>query len=199
MNELQERTIALAGLIQSCAQVQAVARTGEFNEPVVESSIQSVLILDALNTAAVYGGLDGVSSGLRMISTGVLDSPNMEDVELIRYAMSLILLQNQLYRDEPAFAAFGEAVEQLSRYSGAELVDACSQVYQKHISDMRPQIIVQGEQGFLQRRDVPPKVRALLLAGLRSAVLWRQKGGSRLKLLWERRKYRNSAKQLLSD
>ncbi|MBT8115942.1 MAG: DUF489 family protein, partial [Arenicella sp.] len=97
-----------------------------------------------------------------------------------------------------AFGEFGVAVEQLSRHSGDELISACSDLYQKFISDMRPQIIVQGEQGFLQRDDVPPQVRALLLAGLRSAVLWGQKGGNRFRLLWEKRKYRNVARQLLS-
>lgn len=198
MNQLEERTIALAGILQSCAQVQALARTGEFNQAVVDSAIQSILILDAVNTPAVYGGLDGVRSGLEMIANGILDSPQMEDVELIRYAMSLLLLHNQLYRDDRAFGEFGVAVEQLSRHSGDELIFACSDLYQKFISDMRPQIIVQGEQGFLQRDDVPPKVRALLLAGLRSAVLWGQKGGNRFRLLWEKRKYRNVARQLLS-
>ncbi len=198
MNQLEERTIALAGILQSCAQVQALARTGEFNQAVVDSAIQSILILDAVNTPAVYGGLDGVRSGLEMIANGILDSPQMEDVELIRYAMSLLLLHNQLYRDDRAFGEFGVAVEQLSRHSGDELISACSDLYQKFISDMRPQIIVQGEQGFLQRDDVPPKVRALLLAGLRSAVLWGQKGGNRFRLLWEKRKYRNVARQLLS-
>lgn len=197
MNPLQERTIALAGVLQCCAQVQAIARTGEYDQTVVESAVQSILILDAVNTPAVYGGLDGVHSGLKMIASGILDSPQMKDVELIRYAMSLLLLQSELNRDGKAFGEFGTAVEQLSSYSGEELVEACSSLYQKFISKMRPQIIVQGEQGFLQRHDVPPKVRTLLLAGLRSAVLWGQKGGSRFRLLWEKRKYKHQARQLL--
>jgi len=198
MKQIEERTIALAGVLQASAQVQAIARTGELNRAVSEAAINSILILDAVNTTAVYGGMAGVEVGLQMISDGAMQSVNAEDAEIIRYAMSLIHLQSQLYRDQQSFQRFGQAVEQLSRYAGEELIEHCSEVYQEHISRMRPQIIVQGEQGFLQRPDVPPQIRALLLAGLRSAVLWQQKGGSRFKLLWERGKYRSIAHQLLN-
>lgn len=197
MKQIEERTIALAGVLQACAQVQAIARTGELNEAVSEAAISSILILDAVNTPAVYGGLGGVEVGLAMVRDGAMQSASPDNAEVIRYAMSLLHLQSQLYRDDDAFQRFGQAVEQLSRYSGEELIEQCSEVYKEHISRMRPQIIVQGEQGYLQRPDVPPQVRALLLAGVRSAVLWQQKGGNRLKLLWERGKYRSVAEQLL--
>ncbi|MCW9047867.1 MAG: DUF489 family protein, partial [Gammaproteobacteria bacterium] len=41
------------------------------------------------------------------------------------------------------------------------------------------------------------KVRALLFAAVRSAVLWRQCGGSRWQLLLSRKKYIESAARLL--
>ena len=197
MNQLEERTIAMAGIVQACAQVQALARTGELNEVVADHSLKSILVLDALNTAAVYGGIQGVSSGLHLLRDGVLDSPQMENIELVRYAMSLVQLQRELLKHGRAYQDFGTEIEQLSAFSGKEFANACSNIYQKFISTLRPQIIVQGEQGFLQRRDVPPRVRALLLAGIRSAVLWQQKGGSRLKILWERRRYQRVAADLL--
>ena len=62
---------------------------------------------------------------------------------------------------------------------------------------MRPQIIVQGEEDYLQRPEIPPQIRGLLLAALRSAVLWQQKGGNRFKVLWERTRMQNAAKDFL--
>ena len=51
---------------------------------------------------------------------------------------------------------------------------------------LRPRVIVSGAADHLNRPEVAATVRALLLAGLRSAVLWRQLGGSRLALLLSR-------------
>jgi len=199
MNIIEERTIALAGVLQACKQVQLLATTGEYDELDVNPVMQSVLVLDAISTPAVYGGINGVRSGLMMIKDGVLSSPQLSDVELLRYAMSILHLQTQLYRDDEHYAEFGQAVESLSRYSAEQLTEACSDLYQAHISGMRPQIIVQGEQEYLQREDVPPRVRGLLLAAIRSAVLWQQKDGSRFKLLWQRTRMQNAARSLLSQ
>lgn len=199
MNLIEERTIALAGVIQACTQVQALARTGEVNDAAADPLMQSILVLDAVSTPAVYGGLGGVRPGLGLLAEGLLHSPQNENVEVLRYAMALLHLQHQLYRDDRAFAEFGQAVEQLSAHGGEDFVDACSDVYQRFISNMRPQIIVQGEQDYLQQPDIPGRVRAMLLAGIRSAVLWQQKGGSRFKLIWQRTRMQNAARSLLGQ
>jgi len=50
----------------------------------------------------------------------------------------------------------------------------------------------------LPNDDNAAKIRALLLAGIRAAVLWQQLGGSRWKLFWSRRKYVATAKKFTS-
>jgi len=47
--------------------------------------------------------------------------------------------------------------------------------------------------------DVINKIRALLLAGIRSAMLWRQCGGSRWRFIFFRRKIQREAEFLLSE
>lgn len=197
MNSIEQRTLALAGILQACKQVQRLARYGQVDQLDFEPCIKSILVLDALNTPAVYGGVDGVRSGLNMIVAGILRSPQAEDVEILRYLMSILHLQKQLFDDQPRYQRFAQSVERLSAYSGDELIEQCSAVYQQNISEMRPQIIVQGEENHLQREDVPVQIRALLLAAFRSAVLWQQKGGSRFKLLWQRTRMQNAAKDFL--
>ena len=199
MNQIEERTIALAGVLQACLQVQSLARTGNTDQSAAEASLQSILILDAVNTPAVFGGIDGIRSGLLLIAEGVMNSPQSEKIEVLRYAMSLLHLQMQLYRDESSFNQFGQAIERLSGVSAEDLTAACSEIYQRFISNMRPQVIVQGEQDYLQQENIPPQVRALLLAGIRSAVLWQQKGGSRFKLIWERTRMQNAARSMLNQ
>lgn len=199
MNLIEERTIALGGVIQACKQVQNLARNGRADDIDFDACLQSVLVLDAVNTPSVYGGLQGVHGGLSLIEKGVITSPVSMDVEVLRYVASVLALQSQLFRDNQKFSAFASAVERLSAYSREDLVDACSDVYQTHISVLKPQIIVQGESQFLQNITIPPKIRSLLLAALRSAVLWQQKEGGKLKLLWQRTRMQNAARELLQQ
>ena len=199
MNELQDRTIALAAILQIASQVQRLARTGLADESVFEVCLNSVLVLDAINTQAVYGGMKGVSSGLSLLSSGVLISPDGESIEQLRYAMSLLTLTEQLQRSSSLFQDFGGEVEGLSAVTKDDLPQACSDIYQKYISGLQPQIIVQGEEDFLQQPDIPIKIRSLLLAGIRAGALWKQKGGGRFKLLWERTRMRNTAAGLLAQ
>ncbi|GAM56239.1 hypothetical protein JCM19232_5254 [Vibrio ishigakensis] len=51
---------------------------------------------------------------------------------------------------------------------------------------------------MLQQTGVQAKVRALLLAGIRSAVLWRQVGGKRRHLIFSRKKMVEQAEILLA-
>jgi len=118
MNLIEERTIALAAVVQACRQVQLLAREGQSHQADTEPLKQSILILDAVSTPAVYGGLAGVKTGLKMIGDGLLGSPQGENVEILRYTMSLLHLQTQLYRDSDSFQKFGQAIERLSGECG---------------------------------------------------------------------------------
>lgn len=199
MNLIQERTIALAAVLQACQQVQSLARTGHASGDAFDSSLQSILVLDAVNTPAVFGGVEGLRSGLTLLKEGALNSTAGDDLELLRYMMSILQLQTQLYRDDQKFSDFGQSVERLSGHSNDELIDACSSTYQSHISVLRPQIIVQGEQEHLQQDGVPEKVRTMFLAAIRAAVLWQQKGGGKFRLVWERTRMRHAAEELLKQ
>ena len=179
--------------------VQSLARTGTADQFAMDAALKSILVLDAVNVTAVYGGLNGVENGLKTIADGIMSSAEGDSVEVLRYTMSLLHLQNQLYRDEQAFTQFAQGVEQLSAASADALLEACSDLYKQFISQISPQIIVQGEQNHLQHEDIPPQVRAMLLAGIRSAVLWQQKGGGKFKLLWERTRMQNAARGLLAQ
>ena len=198
MNLLEHRTIALAGVVQACVQVQSLAREGRVDQAAVDASLNSVLVLDASTDLAIYGGMDGIRSGLVLLADGLMSSPEYEKVEVLRYVMAILHLQNQLYRDERRFSSFAQAVERLSAFDNDGLAQACSDVYQRYVSELKPQIIVQGEEDYLQGEGVPEQVRALLLAGIRSAVLWQQKGGGRFKLIWQRSQMQTTAKKLLT-
>ena len=71
-------------------------------------------------------------------------------------------------------------------------VDLCARLaklYSENISPLRPRIMVEGNSNFLQQATQVNQIRALLLAAIRSAVLWRQLGGSPWRMLFRQREY----------
>ena len=72
-------------------------------------------------------------------------------------------------------------------------------IYMKHISTLGPRIMVSGEHNYLEATDNANRVRALLLAGIRAAVLWEQLGGGRLQFLMRRKLFATTAQEMLNQ
>lgn len=200
MNELtpiQNRTIALAGIFQACKLIQELARTGTTNTAAEKVSISSIMVLDAASSPAIFGGIEGVKYGLEALKNGIDTSIDHLKVEIFRYVVSLTHLQKQLYKDQAKFKNFATRIESLSTHQGDDLRQACSEIYKDIISPLRPQIIIQGEKGHLSSDGMAERVRSLLLAGIRSTVLWKQNDGSHLSLMFQRGKYKRTAEGLL--
>ncbi len=60
-------------------------------------------------------------------------------------------------------------------------------LYADTISHLKPRVMVQGNPHYLGQAGVVAEIRALLLAAVRSAVLWRQLGGSYWDFLFGRK------------
>jgi high frequency lysogenization protein len=72
-------------------------------------------------------------------------------------------------------------------------------IYLNTISTFHFRVMILGTQRVLNAKENMEKVRALLLAGVRAAVLWRQVGGSRLQILFSRAKIKACAEKLLTQ
>jgi len=71
-------------------------------------------------------------------------------------------------------------------------------IYSDIISPLGAKIHVAGSPNQLQQQAVQQKIRTLLLAGVRAAVLWRQVGGKRRHLFFSRKALVKTAKQQLN-
>jgi len=74
---------------------------------------------------------------------------------------------------------------------------ALGSLYAQTVSQLRPRVLVQGNPHYLGQATVVAEIRAVLLAALRSAVLWRQLGGSLWDFLLRRRQMAASIDALL--
>ncbi len=201
---LTNQTIALAGLSLAVQLVRNIARTGSADADDLETCILSLLKINADNVPEVYGGLARLKNGLRLLEKQ-LGSPDSVDTELARYAAALVYLEDK-YRGRPNMqktvrSGLERATAQAAHFSATHenVLAGLADLYQNSISQLQPRIVVQGERHYLENPSNANKIRALLLAGIRSAWLWRQCGGSRLGFLLNRGKLRNEARRLLQS
>ena len=199
---LTHQAIALAGLSQAVMLVQQIARRGSADLDAMKTSIGSTLKIDADDILDVYGGLAGLQTGLAGLERQ-LAAPRQVDPELARYASTLIFLEGQVMKRQDMVDAIGVAVQRaqaVAERSGDTVDDgvfeALAYGYQQTLSQLKPRVIVSGEQRYLSEQRNSDRIRALLLAGVRSALLWRQAGGVRWKLLFVRSSLQREARRL---
>jgi high frequency lysogenization protein len=199
----RDRTLALAGVFQAARLVQQTATRGRCDEDSMEASLNSIFCLEPETTADVYGGQHNLAMGLSLMASQLENRTSDRDVEVTKYVLSLLYLERKLSRNKQLMNKLAEGLErtqqQLRHFpvTHPNIIASLADVYVHTVSTLTPRIIINGEQGFLSNPDVANKVRALLLAGMRSAVLWSQNGGSRLKLLFGRKKLMQETRLLL--
>lgn len=193
MDRFTERTYGLAGMFQAAVLVQQVARKGVADHVAKNASLNSILILDAINALSVYSDKQGINLGLRQIQTVFgdrsLGGHSVESLETFQYVSSLSQLAKSLQNHPTKMDEFSPKVAALTSLSGDELLTEMANIYKTCTSDLQPRILVNGEQGFLAQDDIAEQVRAFLLAGIRAAFLWHQKGGSRWDFMFKRKQY----------
>jgi high frequency lysogenization protein len=205
-----DSVLALAGLFQSARLVQQLARDGRADADAFETSIRSILAIDAPNVGAVYGGARGVRLGLEQLRDKLAGQSTPTDVEMARYVVALLHLEGVLRRRPAMLDTIRDGIEtaqsQMKFFAASApadgvhpmLVEKLAQLYGQTISTLTPRIMVSGEHGHLANPAIAARVRAALLAGIRSAVLWRQLGGHRWQLLFRRGRIARTAADLLA-
>lgn len=196
------RALAMAGIFQAAYLVQQIARRGNVAATAVAASINSLFQLDPDNAAAVFGGIDGVAIGLRVFSAQLDGKHAKRDPELLRYVIGLLHLERQLSRRDDLLQKIRQGIEGLSGEAQTNgvthppIIAALAHLYQDTVSTFTPRLMVHGEPTTLADADTANLIRALLLAAIRAAVLWRQCGGRRWRLLFQRGELLAAAQRL---
>jgi high frequency lysogenization protein len=196
-----DRVIALAGLFQAIGLVRDLAHHGRSEPTALHSSLASLLKTDAASSADVYGGVAGLRYGLRWLRDYLL-APR--DRDLTRYLINLLVLERKLRKRSDLLHQLREGIEASNRrldhltLPHPTMVASFAQLYSATISTLAPRIMVSGEPAYLNDEDNQNTIRALLLAGIRAAILWQQSGGGRLTLLFRRRALLQECQRLLA-
>lgn len=205
LNTTTNQAIALAGIAQVCSLVQELATTGSISDnTALEASINSILKIDSNNVTDVYGGLANIEHGLQQLEKQ-LTGKAISNPEQARYAAQLVYLEKQLSNRPDMLKTIHIGIEKAqvqAEHFGLmhdNVLTNLGDLYHSTISTIPPRIMVNGEQEYLSNQTIVNKIRALLLAGIRSTLLWRQCGGTRWKFLFFRKKLQDEIKFLLTQ
>jgi len=197
------RTLALASLFQAASLVKDLAWRGRCDDHEYEILIGSLFAFDADTPAEIYRGEANLRTGLERVEIQLKSGGKPPDLEITRYAIGLIFLERKLQARPEMLQALGDGLKAAERQveyfhlTHESVLARLAEIYQESISKLGPRIIVQGEQTHLSNPAIAARIRAALLAGIRAAVLWRQAGGSRWRLLFGRNRLIHEAHSLL--
>lgn len=204
---LKHQTTALAGLFQAAHLVEQIAKTGQCNENSLKVCIESLLETDPDSVSDIYGNaVETLRTGfkeVRFLTDGKSRTGSSPDV--IRYALSILHIESKLKKNKSMMARISEGVESAKRQAEhfhsthENLLANLSGLYQDTLSTFRFRIHVTGSAQHLNNPANAHKIRALLLSGLRAAILWRQMGGRRWQLLFNRKKINQTVNEALGD
>lgn len=194
----KEQTIALSAVFQAAELVAVLAKTGKVDNASLQSLLESLLMVNAASTEDIYGGQWDCSSNLalgRRITKQALGKERSSvNPDTLRYALSLIHLENKLSKAPEMLSLIGQKIGQIEQKKAhydsvlhENMLASISGMYQDTLSKLSFRIQVHGDSRFLQQPHVANQVRAILMSGIRAAMLWRQLGGKRWHLIFKRK------------
>lgn len=202
LSQIEEQVVALAGVAQAARMVDQVSKTGSYPMEFLQPTINSLFVFSPDGAADIFGGVPGVKLGLHNLSTLLADKNARENRDLVRYVFGLIYLERKFSANAQMMAVVRSRLEHTSfraeHFSSHvnELCHSVSGIYQDTLSLQKFRIKVTGSAQHLQNSRNADIIRALLLAGIRSAFLWRQLGGHRWHLLLQRRQLLRTSQNL---
>jgi high frequency lysogenization protein len=197
----EERVIALAGTLQAASLVRTLALRGEAEIPAMRASLASIFKIDADNAADVFGGVPNLRLGLEAMIAQI--ESGQRDASLTRLLINIMRVEGVLRRRRDVLDALRNGIETIAASDAAsdpiDATEPLARLYSETLSTLRPRILVEGNPRFLNNPATVDRIRALLMAAVRATVLWRQLGGSQLRLFFRHRQYAMMARGLLAQ
>ena len=202
---IRDQSISLAGMYQAVRLVQQTAQGERRDTAATQASIRSILNTDPESAIDVYGNSRALMLGLEVTSSQLGNDTKQRDMALTGYVITLMHLERKLSRNADLMKALATGIDRvkgeikLADEQDPGIIAALAAVYRDTVSTLQPRIMVKGEESVLRNSDSKNMIRALLLAGMRAAVLWKQRGGNRMRLILQRKQILDCCAELLGE
>lgn len=195
----KNQVMALAAMCQITKAVQKVAQTGSITDYEVQQLLSGILVTNPDAPSDVFRDMD-LRQGYQLV-VEQLDPGQNKSIELVKYVGGLIQLERALNANPKALNELATRINSIENrlahlsISDDAIIASLADIYADVISPLGQRIQVFGKPALLQQQSVQHRIRALLLAGIRAAVLWRQVGGKRRHFFFGKGKIVKIAKQ----
>ncbi len=215
LSKWEQQLVALATVAQSAALVRDLAYEGQAPQEQLAACINPLIQLEAPSIDSIYPELSTLTRGFQTLQDMFSNDRVQTQGEVVRYTLGMLLLRNKLMADRDMqdtlrrrlqyLDPLPTELEQLDAEPNGEgqvfshqerILEQLANLYQDTISTLSYRIQVQGKIDNLKNERIANSIRALLLAGIRSAVLWYQLGGRRWRLVVYRKRIKETAGNL---
>ena len=202
MRKQEECTLALAGIFQAAALVNEIAHHGNCETAALEASINSIYKIDSATVSEVFSGVQGVRLGLVQLER-LFNNNKAFPQAIMRYVIGLLYLEKCLRKSKKLMNELTDGLKRMTRqldYHAAldtMMIENLASLFKDVFGQLDFKIQIIGKREYVTPNDLAAKIRAILLAGVRATVLWRQLGGTRWNLIFRRQAIANHVKTLL--
>ena len=186
------QALCLAAVVEAAVLVDQLARNGSAPVDSMQALTESLFRFEWQAVEDVYGGVANLRRGLGILESVLEQFSDARQPQLLRYVLALLHLGRRLANDTQRLSDIRVRLEHANRKAMHfstqfdEIATSIAAIYQDLISTYNYRILVSGNAAYLQDARISARIRTLLLAGLRAAVLWRFVGGSRRGILFGR-------------
>ena len=189
----EHQNIALCAVAQCAALVHELAIGKEIRQSQLASAINPLLILNPESVEQVYPNLESLTLGFSTLQSILGSNRVKQNSQIRRYITEILILRKSLSKNmimqsvvraglsnlEPIRPSLVDCMQTNQQEINEQnyTFEEISSLYRKTLSTLKHRIKVAGKVQFLKNEIVSNKIRGLLFAGVRSAVLWHQLDG----------------------
>jgi len=199
LNQAEQQALALSGAFECCYLVDQIAQTGQCDNAAAENMLNSLFVTNPESTQAVYTSPSLLKDGKSCLLASLGSDELANTQQILRYGLALMHLQKKLAAQPNMLETLSKKLDstqhQIQHFGlmHENVIASLAATYQETISTFKVKIQVAGHARHLQVAHNAAKIRALLLAGIRSTMLWRQVGGHRWHFLFTKTRLRQAA------
>lgn len=193
MTSRRSQTIALSAMCQSALMIQHVSKGTILDKDSLMCLFNGVIATDPQSVFDVYSSIETLADGAKLVQHQLSGNATKKDVEVTRYLAGIMSISKKLLKNPSALGGLKEKLDEVQRrlthfeLDDPSIIQNFADCYSEIISPLGQKIQVIGNPALLKQTSVQHKVRALLLSGVRAAVLWRQMGGKRRDFIFNRK------------
>ena len=198
MNADREQTLAFAAMFQALGCVQQLAETGRCDGDEAQTVIDAIFAIDSANAESLYPPAR-LKAGLALAVKQLDRNPGDA---VMRMGITVLRLERRLMGNAKLAASLRDRIGDIERARAAfggqheNVLARLSEAYLQTVSNLQPRVMVHGSPLHLQQERTVQHIRALLLAAIRAAAMWRHVGGNGWRLFWRRGKWLAMARTL---